>query len=95
LAGLSSLVFHHETTTIVSSVHFSFEGNTKGKATVFGLFQTAGLDLPGTPGNFIIRGLQRLGHILGTGGLSFSKDEDIPSWWISKSRGADENDDYK
>lgn len=69
-----------------------FEGNTEGKAAVFGLFHTAGLKLPAGPGNPFLRFLQRLGHTLDNGGRSFSREEDIPSWWTSKSRGADPTD---
>ena len=69
-----------------------FEGTTKGKAAVFGLLHTAGLDLPGNPGSSKLRLLQRVGHFLGIGGRSFSKEEDIPAWWTSKSRGADPTD---
>ena len=69
-----------------------FEGNTEGKAAVFGLFHTAGLKLPATPGNLLLRFAQRFGHFTGSGGRSFSKEEDIPAWWVSKSRGADDTD---
>jgi hypothetical protein len=57
-------------------VTFSFEGNTQGKAAVFGLLSVA----------------QRFGHIIGTVGRAFSKEEEIPSWWTSKSRGAELSD---
>jgi len=68
-----------------------FEGTTKGKAAVFGLLHTAGLELPAAPGSLPLRFAQRIGHILGTG-RSFSREEDIPAWWTSASRGADATD---
>lgn len=68
-----------------------FEGTTKGKGAIFGLLHTAGLELPATPGNPKLRALQRLGHLLGQG-RSFSREEDIPAWWTSTSRGADGTD---
>ena len=71
---------------------YSFEGNTKGKAAIFGLMHGAGLDLPGSPGSLLLSAAQRLGHIAGNVGRAFSKEEDIPSWWTSKSRGADSTD---
>jgi len=77
---------------VVDTFHGRFEGNTEGKAAVFGLFHTAGLKLPAGPGNLFLRFAQRLGHALDSGGRSFSEDEDIPAWWTSKSRGADPTD---
>jgi hypothetical protein len=68
-----------------------FEGTTKGKAAIFGLLHTAGLELPAAPGDLTLRLFQRLGHLL-TQGRSFSKEEDIPAWWTSTSRGADATD---
>jgi hypothetical protein len=69
-----------------------FEGNTQGKAAVFGLLHTAGLELPAGPGSVQLRFAQWLGHLTGVGGRSFSDDADIPSWWTSKSRGAEPTD---
>jgi hypothetical protein len=69
----------------------SFEGNTQGKAAVFGLLHTAGIKLPGSPGSPLLRTLQRLGHLLGAG-RSFSRENEIPAWWTSRSRGADPTD---
>lgn len=76
----------------VGAVVDRFEGNTDGKAAVFGLFHTAGINLPAQAGSLTLRLLQRFGHALGGSGRSFSKDEDIPAWWTSKSRGADPNE---
>eukprot|EP00978_Attheya_sp_CCMP212_P003954 scaffold8419_cov62-Attheya_sp.AAC.17 len=77
----------------VGSVVDRFEGNTAGKAAVFGLLHTAGVSLPGGPGSHTFRFLQRLGHVF-KNGRSFSEEEDIPSWWTSKSRGADPTDQF-
>mmetsp|Transcript_23583 Transcript_23583/g.49117 ORF Transcript_23583/g.49117 Transcript_23583/m.49117 type:complete len:275 (+) Transcript_23583:27-851(+) len=77
----------------VGNVVDRHEGNTAGKAAVFGLLHTAGLKLPGAPGSLALRIQQRLGHFLGQGGRSFSREDDIPRWWKSKSRGADVTDD--
>lgn len=76
----------------VGNVIDRHEGNTEGKAAVFGLLHTAGLNIPGTPGSTRLRLLQRLGHLFEGTGRSFSKEEDIPTWWQSKSRGADPTD---
>jgi hypothetical protein len=76
----------------VGNVIDRHEGNTEGKAAVFGLLHTAGLKLPGTPGSMQLRLVQRIGHLVGGTGRSFSKEEDIPDWWKSKSRGADPTD---
>lgn len=65
------------------------EGNTQGKAAVFGLLHTAGLELPAQPGSSQLRLIQRLGHFLGNG-RSWSLD--VPAWWTSRSRGADPTD---
>lgn len=73
-------------------LNHSFEGNTEGKAAIFGLLHTAGIKLPGSPGSPLLRVLQRLGHLLGNGGRSFSREDEIPSWWTSRSRGADPSD---
>ena len=69
-----------------------FEGNTEGKAAVFGMLHTAGIKIPGTPGSLFLQFVQRVGHVLGNSGRSFSREEDIPSWWTSKARGADPTD---
>ena len=78
----------------VGAVVDRFEGNTQGKAAVFGLLHTAGLKLKANPGDVVFGLIQRLGHALGGRGRSWSKEEDIPSWWKSKSRGADETDEW-
>merc|ERR1712157_126779 len=78
----------------VGSVVDRFEGNTQGKAAVFALLHTAGLKLNGEPGSAVFSFVQRLGHFLGGLGRSWSKEEEIPSWWKSKSRGADGTDQF-
>lgn len=75
-----------------SNCSFSFEGNTQGKAAIFGLLHGAGLNLPGSPGSLLLRVAQRFGHMTGSVGRAFSTEEEIPPWWTSKSRGADLSD---
>eukprot|EP00591_Stephanopyxis_turris_P008629 CAMPEP_0195522040 /NCGR_PEP_ID=MMETSP0794_2-20130614/19924_1 /TAXON_ID=515487 /ORGANISM="Stephanopyxis turris, Strain CCMP 815" /LENGTH=263 /DNA_ID=CAMNT_0040651719 /DNA_START=51 /DNA_END=842 /DNA_ORIENTATION=+ len=87
-----SVVFNPEGKIIyeqVGAVVDRLEGNTKGKAAVFGMLHTAGLELSAQPGDVVFSFIQRLGHLAGNLGRSWSKDEDIPKWWVSKSRGAD------
>lgn len=76
----------------VGSVVDRFEGNTQGKAAVFGMLHTAGLELNASPGSKVFAFIQRLGHLAGNSGRSWSREEKIPKWWISKSRGADGTD---
>lgn len=76
----------------VGAVVDRFEGNTQGKAAVFGLLHTAGLKIPGGPGNMLFTLIQRLGHLSGNQGRSWSKEDEIPNWWTSKARGADGTD---
>lgn len=78
----------------VGAVVDRFEGNTQGKAAVFGLLHTAGLKLSASPGDAVFGAIQRIGHFLGGRGRSWSKEEDIPKWWVSNSRGADGTDDW-
>ena len=78
----------------VGAVVDRFEGNTQGKAAVFGLLHTAGLKLNANPGDPVFGLIQRIGHLLGGRGRSWSKEEDIPKWWISKSRGADDTEQW-
>jgi len=78
----------------VGAVIDRFEGNTQGKAAVFGLLHTAGLKLNANPGDAVFGLIQRIGHFLGGRGRSWSKEEDIPEWWSSKSRGADDTDEW-
>jgi hypothetical protein len=78
----------------VGAVVDRFEGNTEGKAAIFGMLHAAGLKIPAQPGNKVFAFIQRLAHLAGNLGRSWSKEEDIPKWWISKSRGADANDIY-
>jgi hypothetical protein len=68
-----------------------FEGTSMGKVAVFGLLQTAGIPLPSTP-NPLLAAAQKINRLLNVEGQAYSKDEDIPSWWKSKARGADPND---
>merc|ERR1712232_263534 len=63
----------------VGAVVDRFEGNTKGKAAVFGLLHTAGLKIPAKPGDLGFALVQRLGHLAGGLGRSWSREEDIPN----------------
>lgn len=76
----------------VGAVVDRLEGNTEGKAAVFGLLHTAGLKISASPGDKVFSLIQRLGNLSGKVGRSWSREEDIPKWWISKSRGADPSD---
>ncbi|KAL7548240.1 hypothetical protein ACHAWF_011531 [Thalassiosira exigua] len=78
----------------VGAVVDRFEGNTQGKAAVFGLLHTAGLKLSASVGSASFRLVQRLGHLLGGRGRSWSKEDEIPRWWSSTSRGADGTDQW-
>uniref|UniRef100_A0A7S2UUC7 Uncharacterized protein n=1 Tax=Fibrocapsa japonica TaxID=94617 RepID=A0A7S2UUC7_9STRA len=78
----------------VGAVVDRLEGNTQGKAAVFGLLHTAGLKLNANPGDRIFSLIQRLGHLAGNLGRSWSRENDIPKWWISKSRGADATEQW-
>ena len=71
-----------------------FEGDTQGAGAVFGLLKGAGLDGTGSvsPGDPFLRLQQRFFHALGGFGRNWSVEEEIPSWWKSKARGADPND---
>eukprot|EP00588_Corethron_pennatum_P014951 CAMPEP_0194280120 /NCGR_PEP_ID=MMETSP0169-20130528/15918_1 /TAXON_ID=218684 /ORGANISM="Corethron pennatum, Strain L29A3" /LENGTH=282 /DNA_ID=CAMNT_0039024725 /DNA_START=59 /DNA_END=907 /DNA_ORIENTATION=+ len=69
-----------------------FEGNTKGQGAVFGLLQTGGLPLPvSSVGNPVLIANQKLVAPL-IQQKAFSDEDDIPTWWKSKARGADAND---
>ena len=76
----------------VGAVVDRLEGNTEGKAAVFGMLHTAGLKLNASPGDKVFGFIQRIGHVVGGMGRSWSREEEIPKWWTDKSRGADAND---
>uniref|UniRef100_A0A7S3L5Z9 Uncharacterized protein n=1 Tax=Amphora coffeiformis TaxID=265554 RepID=A0A7S3L5Z9_9STRA len=69
-----------------------FEGNARGKVAVFGLLETACISLENSVGNPILRFQQKLNCFLNSSAQIYSRDDDIPSWWKSKARGADPND---
>lgn len=81
------IIYEHLTTAVDR-----FEGNTMGKVAVFGLLETAGISLDNNVGNPILAIQQKLNRLLNGPAQTHSKDEDIPSWWKSKARGADPND---
>ena len=92
-----SIVFNPEGKIVyeqVGSPVDRFEGNTEGKAAVFGLLYTAGINLSANPGDKVFSLIQRIGHLAGNLGRSWSREEDIPDWWKSKSRGADATDKW-
>ena len=76
----------------VGAVIDRFEGNTQGKAAVFGMLHTAGLDVPANPGDKVFAFIQKFTAFFGLSGRASSREEDIPKWWTSKSRGADPTD---
>lgn len=78
----------------VGAVVDRLEGNTQGKAAVFGLLHTAGLKLSAAPGDAVFSFIQRVGHFVGGQGRSWTKEEDIPKWWVSSSRGADATEEW-
>ena len=80
--------------TEVGAVVDRLEGNTQGKAAVFGMLHTAGLKLSAAPGDAVFSFIQRIGHMVGGQGRSWSKEEDIPEWWVSTSRGADATEQW-
>ncbi|KAL9187240.1 hypothetical protein ACHAXT_001343 [Thalassiosira profunda] len=69
-----------------------FEGNTKGKVAVFGLLETAGLPVDNSVGNPFLALAQKVGRAINLPAATYSREEDIPSWWKSKSRAADPTD---
>ena len=78
----------------VGAVVDRLEGNTQGKAAVFGLLHTAGLKLAAQPGDGVFAFIQRLGHVIGGRGRSWSRKKEVPTWWVSKSKGADASDQW-
>ena len=87
-----SIVFNPEGKIVyeqVGAVVDRHEGNTQGKAAVFGMLHTAGLKISATPGDKVFAFIQRMGHLAGNMGRNWAREEDIPDWWVSKSRGAD------
>jgi len=78
----------------VGAVVDRLEGNTQGKAAVFGLLHTAGLKLSASPGDSFFAFIQRIGHFVGGQGRSWSEEEELPSWWTDSSRGADATEQY-
>jgi len=90
--SIFSVVFNPEGKIVyeqVGAVVDRIEGNTQGKAAVFGMLHNSGLKLNASPGDKIFALIQRLGHLAGNLGRSWTEEEDIPEWWVSPSRGAD------
>jgi len=82
------IIYEHLTTAVDR-----FEGNTRGKVAVFGLLETAGISLDNSVGNPILAFQQKVNRFLNGPAQTHSRDEDIPSWWKSKARGAEPNDE--
>lgn len=94
-----SVVFNQQGKVVydqVGAVVDRHEGNTQGKAAVFGLLHTAGMRLSASPGDVVFALIQRVSHWFGaeSAGRSWSKDEDIPAWWVSPSKGAEETEQW-
>ena len=92
-----SVVFNPEGKIIyeqVGAVVDRLEGNTQGKAAVFGMLHTAGLKIPASPGDKPFAFIQRAGHVIGGLGRSWSRKADVPKWWSSPSKGADETEQW-
>ena len=67
-----------------------FTGDTTGgMGAVFGMMKHMGVDIDGSVGSLSMRVVQRLGSVLPGIPKSFSAEQDIPSWWTDKRRGAD------
>jgi hypothetical protein len=90
-----SLTFNNEGKIKYATVGYNvdrFTGDTtKGKGAVFGLYEVIGKPINGNPGSKLTRLLQKIATYLPEGTIprSYSKEEDIPSWWTDKRRGAD------
>jgi len=82
-----TIIYEHLTTALDR-----FEGNTKGKVAVFGLFESAGISLPNNVGDPVLVFQQKLNNILLKGSKIYSKAEEVPSWWKSTAVGAEKND---
>eukprot|EP01083_Nonionella_stella_P066351 174680_1 len=93
LGDFTRILSSHEI-ILVGAVVDRLEGNTQGKAAVFGLLHNAGLKIPASPGDKVLQFLQRLGHLKGDMGRCWSRESDIPKWWVSKSRGADDTEQW-
>jgi hypothetical protein len=94
-----SMVFNPEGKVVydqVGAVVDRHEGSTQGKAAIFGLLHAAGIRLSASPGDVVFSLIQRISHLFGTEktGRSWSRQEDIPKWWVSPSKGADETEQW-
>eukprot|EP00307_Rebecca_sp_RCC1486_P009660 CAMPEP_0119432752 /NCGR_PEP_ID=MMETSP1335-20130426/48408_1 /TAXON_ID=259385 /ORGANISM="Chrysoculter rhomboideus, Strain RCC1486" /LENGTH=191 /DNA_ID=CAMNT_0007458587 /DNA_START=17 /DNA_END=592 /DNA_ORIENTATION=+ len=90
----SSYVWNPEGRIIYGSVSNPidrFEGTTNAGA-VIGLLEAAGVDAGGNVGDSWLIARQRLNQAISFAGKTWSAEEDIPSWWKSKARGADPTD---
>lgn len=90
-----SIIFDSEGKVKYQSVGYvmdRFTGDTtKGKAAVFGLYEVMGQSLDDTVGSWKMVGLQWLTSILPESmniPKSYSKKEDLPTWWTDERMGA-------
>ncbi len=67
-----------------------FTGDTTGgRGAVFGQYAVMGEELDANPGSWTIVFLQKLSEYLPDVPKSYSKPEDIPSWWKDERKGAE------
>ena len=93
-----SIVFNPEGKIVykqVDAVFNRYEGNAQGRAAVFGMLHTIGLKVSATPGDKVFSFIQRIGHIAGNMGRgNWAREEDILDWWVSRSRGVDNTEQW-
>ena len=67
-----------------------FTGDTTGgRGAVFGQYAVMGEELDPNPGSWTLSFLQKLGEYLPNVPKSYSKPEDVPSWWNDERKGAE------
>lgn len=72
----------------VGYVSDRFEGNTEGKGAAVGIFKAVGIPYP--KAGLLLRFAQWFGsEIDSNNGLTYSKKEDLPSWWTDETRCSD------
>ena len=59
---------------------------------VFGLLETAGLPIDNSVGNPFLAMAQKMGRALNLPAQTYSREENIPSWWKSSAMAAAPND---
>ena len=67
-----------------------FTGDTTGgRGAVFGQYAVMGEEIDGNPGSWSTVFLQKLSEYLPSVPQSYSKSEDLPTWWTDERRGAE------